>query len=658
MEIKKIPLSSVYPSPMNPRKSIDEDELKELSDNIETQGLLQPITVRPVTQTGEGEARTKYEIVCGERRYRAYCMLSERWSELDAIAPKGTTFNRFSDIPAIVREMSDDDAFDAMITENLQRKDVDPMEEAFAFGELIKKGKDVAEIAARFGKSIRFVQDRVKLNALIPELKKEVKNGEMPISAAMIICKITPEQQLMYFKQYKDNYQSFTTATASGFVKGLFYNLTDSVWKDDPEYSGGCGTTCAECPFNTANHGCLFFEMKATGGQCTSEEKYAAKTLAFIEEYLKGLGDTIVKVGQPLGRGKVVLAMTEMSYIPDSVKRIREALKQKLQGLGYEIIDPSDYFSGKCYYNYDDERTIAMLESGECYRVLQLCDYNYVHINPQAWYVKKNDTGTNVDGSGVPYNVQLLLARYKQSEHMLPAEILTACVKAISKHNVLSDGPLTETEKKLFALLMLQASCDLRTALGLSPVSEREKDYEYAQEHLVSFDMFVRAWLQDRICPNNYPAIHQAAPMLDEVGALWCSKEYTKAKEKAQAKHDKEVAKLTKQLADLGYSTDGTPLPKEEESQKQDGNDDILQRYNTMKKNHPDAVLLFRVGDFYECFHDDAVRVSDILGLTLTKRAGVNLCGFPHHALDTYLPKLIEKGARVAICEPIDKPKK
>ena len=76
------------------------------------------------------------------------------------------------------REMNDEEAFDAMITENLQRKDVDPMEEAYAFSQLVKNGKTVEEVAMRFGKSIRFVNDRIKLNNLIPELMLAVKDDK------------------------------------------------------------------------------------------------------------------------------------------------------------------------------------------------------------------------------------------------------------------------------------------------------------------------------------------------------------------------------------------------------------------------------------------------------------------------------------------------
>ena len=88
----------------------------------------------------------------------------------------------------------------------------------------------------------------------------------------------------------------------------------------------------------------------------------------------------------------------------------------------------------------------------------------------------------------------------------------------------------------------------------------------------------------------------------------------------------------------------------------------LIEQYQEMKKKHPDAVLLFRCGDFYECFGDDAKTASDVLGITLTTRANgsaekIYLAGFPHHALDTYLPKLVRAGHRVAICEQLDEPK-
>ena len=88
----------------------------------------------------------------------------------------------------------------------------------------------------------------------------------------------------------------------------------------------------------------------------------------------------------------------------------------------------------------------------------------------------------------------------------------------------------------------------------------------------------------------------------------------------------------------------------------------LMKQYLEMKQKHPDAILLFRVGDFYETFSDDAITTSEILGITLTRRANgtsqhVELAGFPHHALDTYLPRLVRAGKRVAICEQLEDPK-
>lgn len=84
----------------------------------------------------------------------------------------------------------------------------------------------------------------------------------------------------------------------------------------------------------------------------------------------------------------------------------------------------------------------------------------------------------------------------------------------------------------------------------------------------------------------------------------------------------------------------------------------MVKMFNELKAKHPDAVILFRTGDFYESIFDDAKKIADVLGLTLTRQAKtkMDLAGFPYHALDTYLPKLIRAGLRVAICDDISEP--
>src|ERR1700750_1271372 len=88
----------------------------------------------------------------------------------------------------------------------------------------------------------------------------------------------------------------------------------------------------------------------------------------------------------------------------------------------------------------------------------------------------------------------------------------------------------------------------------------------------------------------------------------------------------------------------------------------LMQQHSAIKQKYPDAILLFRVGDFYETFGQDAILASQVLGITLTKRnngsaASSELAGFPHHALATYLHKLVKAGYRVAICDQLEDPK-
>ena len=88
----------------------------------------------------------------------------------------------------------------------------------------------------------------------------------------------------------------------------------------------------------------------------------------------------------------------------------------------------------------------------------------------------------------------------------------------------------------------------------------------------------------------------------------------------------------------------------------------LMKQYNAIKIKYPDAMLLFRVGDFYETFGEDAIKASNILNIILTKRgkdspSEIELAGFPHHSLDTYLPKLVRAGMRVAICDQLEDPK-
>lgn len=639
MDFQKIELSKIHPDSMNPRKTFDEGELLELADNIEHQGLLQPITIRPCgISAADHKTVIDYKIVCGERRYRAMKILCARHPDDE----------KYDYIQAIVRDMTDDEAFEAMITENLQRKGVDPMDEAFAFGQLAERGNTAEEIAARFGKTIRFVQDRVKLNKLVPELALAVRDGKCPISAAMLICKLDDEHQRRYFSNYENI--GFSKVNAQSFVNALFMNIDQSLWakKDQREFTGGCGKACFDCQFNTANHGCLFYEMNNTQARCTDRKKFEEKAFAFLLDEIDRRKDTLVKKGEPLTKGKCVVGIV---YDCDGkeASNLRKRVMEELDKRGILCVDPSQTFKSRCWYDFNDERVKQFLDNGEGYHVFVPVQYSSVSLLDQCWYVKNDEEG-NKQEFGLPVEVQTL--RNKLNNEMLNyrSSLTFACVKAMTKATEKSEPdatPLTTTEKKLFLRFLLneyEVKTRLTSAYGSTPIAD------IADSNLDNPDALLRMWIQSNLDINHHAEMHLAEPFLDEIGRQWCGEAYDKAKESAIQKHEKTVAKLTEELAKLGYDKDGKPLKKEP---------DFREQYEELKKKHPGTILLFRIGDFYEAYFEDGEKASEILELALTKRKdGIPYIAFPHKALETYLPRLVRSGNRVGICEELNDPKK
>lgn len=154
---------------LNPRKRFDEAELEELTRSIRAHGVLQPILVRP--------KGTGYEIIAGERRWRAAGAAG-----LDVI-------------PAVIRDIDDTQALEIMVVENSQRAGLEPLEEARGFGALVNVGYDAAKIAARVGRSVAYVYDRLKLLQLTEPAQKLLEDGRIQAGHAILLARLKPEDQ-------------------------------------------------------------------------------------------------------------------------------------------------------------------------------------------------------------------------------------------------------------------------------------------------------------------------------------------------------------------------------------------------------------------------------------------------------------------------------
>ncbi|ROT10405.1 chromosome partitioning protein ParB [Muribaculaceae bacterium Isolate-007 (NCI)] len=565
MNFRSIPLDTVKPSPMNPRKTFDEEAVRELAANIEKQGLIQPITVR-TNPHAEG-----FEIVCGERRYRAFCLLKVREDEINVAqtAAHRKKYDRFQSIPAIIREMTDEEALETMITENLQRQDVDPMEEAFAFGQLIKNGRTVEEVALKFGKSIRFIQDRCKLNSLIPELMVAVKEEKMSIAAAMIICKLDEDGQRKYANSYSANINGYSKSSAESFINSLFMSIQKSPWyqsdnQADEDFDGGCGRKCSECTFNTANHGCLFWEMKSQdAGRCTNRDNFTCKQAEYIIRSVEEYADRLVKAGNPLESGKMVIIHQE-TYCSEPTKQLKKEVFKRLKALGYEVLKYDDVFQNKVYYEDDDPRVETMLKKGECYPCLSLFNYDSVKVEVEYHRIKTTKQATADGASGISatsIDAMKLVEKYKRGQEIMKEKIGERMRKFCDTDQIkayAADGsnPLSSDEEIAMLAIILARMTDWRC-------EERNEFYNILDGNKMSYlrdtpgirNIIIRQALREYMKTN----IDGLADWLHfTILSQWDKNECQLMRDQEEETARVKLEKIAGKLKDLGYKTDGT----------------------------------------------------------------------------------------------------
>ena len=253
-QIQLLDLNRIVNAEYNPRKDFREETLLELAESIRQVGVLQPICVRP---QGEG-----FEIVYGERRYWAAAMAELKF------------------IPALVREMTDAEAEDAAITENLQREDVKPREEAQAYKRALQSGRHTIEsLVGKFGKSEAYIRSRLKLCELIDALAGQLDREEISVGVAMEIAKYPADiQQEVYEEHFSDECRaSWKNARIKEIARRLYerYMTKLETYRFDK-------SECRTCAHNTANQ-VLFKDECADGcAGCQNRECMMRKNTEFL----------------------------------------------------------------------------------------------------------------------------------------------------------------------------------------------------------------------------------------------------------------------------------------------------------------------------------------------------------------------------------------
>ena len=171
-----ISITDIQKNPYQPRKEFDGEKLHELAQSIKENGVIQPIIVRQSPVIG-------YEILAGERRYRASLLAG------------------LTSIPAVVKQLSDQEMMVQSIIENLQRENLNPIEEARAYESLVEKGFTHAEIADKMGKSRPYISNSIRLLSLPEQIISEVENGKLSQAHARSLVGLNKEQQDYFFQR-------------------------------------------------------------------------------------------------------------------------------------------------------------------------------------------------------------------------------------------------------------------------------------------------------------------------------------------------------------------------------------------------------------------------------------------------------------------------
>ncbi len=317
--LEYIPLATIAPSPTNPRKHFDKAGLAELAESIKVQGIIVPLLLRPLPE--KGALGVKYELVAGERRWRA--------AKIAGLAHA----------PAIVRNHTDVEVLELQLTENLQRADLDPIEEADGYAQLMRLKKiNADQLAELIGKSRSYVYTRTKLNDLCPEARKALEDGKLDASRALLIARIghndTQRQALkdILGGPYGREPMSYREAREQ-IQRHYMLKLSEAPFDPKDEALVPKAGSCTQCPKRTGNQPDLFGDVKSAD-VCTDPKCFDDKRQA----HFAGARKTLEAQGHKVIAG-------------DAAKKIvlrwdSDHGNDHLQG-GYVALDSTTYATGR-----------------------------------------------------------------------------------------------------------------------------------------------------------------------------------------------------------------------------------------------------------------------------------------------------------------------
>ena len=523
-------ITTVQPSAENHRKTFNDASLQELADSIREVGVLQAIAVRPRTAGG-------YEIIYGERRYRASLLAGAK-------TIKATIYGN----------ITDDEAEDMSLSENLQREQVRPTEEARAFKRLLEKGRyDMYSLVSRFGRSEKYIYTRLKLNELYQPIGELLDNETITISVAEEISTYEPHiQKDVYEKHLKEGSGDNWT----GYTLNLFKKHFEKYYTTDLAQYKFDKTECRECVHNAANYN-LFAEHNGCG-HCTNRKCLEAKNAAFVAKETEKLlkSDPKLVIARPYYGGMNETALQKLDKKGHEIKELNYTVSAQNFPKAPEVPQQEKFTNPKEY-----EEAVKTFEKKQTDYTLKVEELNrkqeegriktYVKVGqrePELCYVEINKKET------APVTIETLQEKDKRFKQ-LSVEKIVADTKKVVRENDYPESPFTQYEDRMMYFIMLTRLQRKHYPLcGIKdqplPLDEKQRMKIVAKLTDAQRTVIKRDFISHFLCEDAY-GDNSASKLLRDFANMHFPDQYGLAKATHEEEYQKRHERLDERIKEM-----------------------------------------------------------------------------------------------------------
>ena len=249
----------------------------------------------------------------------------------------------------------------------------------------------------------------------------------IPISGAMLLAKLDIDAQKEFYNENVNGESAASISDIKEYIDDLFCVIDKAQFFSEDNFSDSI-PSCSGCINNTANHGCLFYEMKGKEQKCINRECFEKKQQEYVKYRVMKEADNLVKKGEPLTFGKsVILIESPKSWDNENDKKRKEEAVRMYNDMGFEVVY-DNVFDHQCWYNEGDERIAEKLENNELYRCIEVLNYRRPEFKVSFYYLKKSSSVKGACTVSKQIEAENIRQKIKRNKELMLRSQLKPCV--------------------------------------------------------------------------------------------------------------------------------------------------------------------------------------------------------------------------------------